>query len=329
MIWVTWRQHRTQLLAGVGALALTALVLYVTGLGIWSYFRDSGLAHCLAVPGSDCGDLSNLFSEHYNDLQFMVPLFLLMPALIGIFWGAPLVAREFEQGTHRLAWTQGVTRVRWAGTKLAVMVAAAFLAVAAATYALTWWSRPLVTAGNARFQLGIFDLRGIVPVGYAVFALALGVFVGTVLRRSIPAMVVGLLGFGIVRAIVEFWIRPHFAHPLTIAYPMFAASPRDRMGDWVVSTKTIDGAGHILANGASFNQGMVEARCPGVIPANGGLPDKAALQQCIERIGLRVQDTYQPGTRFMAFQLMEFTIFIVLAAALIAASLYLIRRRSA
>jgi hypothetical protein len=91
----------------------------------------------------------------------------------------------------------------------------------------------------------------------------------------------------------------------------------------------IDGAGHIVANGASFDVGMIGSRCPGVIPKEGRLPGKQALQQCVERIGLRVQDTYQPGTRFMAFQVMEFTIFIALAAALIVASLYLIRRRSA
>ncbi|HTG46831.1 MAG TPA: transporter [Actinomycetota bacterium] len=328
MIWVSWRQHRTQLLAGAAAAAIATFALYLTGMGIWSNFRGSGLAHCLTLPSTDCSDVASLFSERYTNLSFLVPLFLAVPALIGIFWGAPLVAREFEQGTQRLAWTQGVTRVRWAGTKVAVLGAATVAITSILTYALTWWSRPLVTAGDARFQLGIFDLRGIVPVAYATFALAVGVFAGVLIRRTVPAMVASILAYAAVRAAVEFWLRPHFARPLTIAYPIFAASPRARLGDWVVSQVTLDGSGHVLSHGASFDLAMVGSRCPGVIPKDGSLPDKRALQACIERIGLRVQDTYQPGTRFMTFQVIEFTIFLALAAALIAASLYVLRRRS-
>ena len=41
-----------------------------------------------------------------------------MPALIGAFWGAPLITREFEAGTFRLAWNQSVTRARWLAIKL-------------------------------------------------------------------------------------------------------------------------------------------------------------------------------------------------------------------
>ena len=109
-------QH--QLLTGTAALALLALFLVLSGSGIASTFRSSGLAACLAVPGRDCGDLQSVFTEHYSSLQFTIPLFLILPALLGVFWGAPLLAREVEQGTHRLAWTQSVGRLRWPLTKL-------------------------------------------------------------------------------------------------------------------------------------------------------------------------------------------------------------------
>jgi hypothetical protein len=329
MIWVTWRQHRIQLIAGAAALAMLAVALYFTGLGIYSNFRGSGLAHCLALRTQDCGDVASIFSDRYSNLQFLVPLFLAIPALLGIFWGAPLVAREFEQGTHRLAWTQSVSRVRWAWWKIAVIGLATVAVASVATYAISWWSRPLVASGSGRFSYGIFDLRGMVPVAYALFALSVGIAAGTLIKRTIPAMFASLGVYAAVRAAVELWIRPLFAKPLTVTYPMFAPSPRLNMGDWIVSTKTIDRAGHVLANGASFNLGMIGSRCPGVVPKDGSLPDKLALQSCIQRIGLRIQDTYQPGSRYLRFQTYESIIFFALAAALIGGSIYLIRRRSA
>ena len=122
MIWLTWRQHRLQLLYGAVVLAILTVFLLSTGFGISAAFRSSGLAQCLSVPGRDCGAANDLFmggGGRYSGLWFTIPLFLIVPAMVGVFWGAPLVAREVEQGTHRLAWTQGVGRIRWAGTKVA------------------------------------------------------------------------------------------------------------------------------------------------------------------------------------------------------------------
>jgi len=130
MIWLTWRQHRLQLLFGSAVLAAIAAFLLLTGFGIASTFRSSGLASCLSVPGRDCGNIQNLFSNRYTGLQFTIPLFLILPALVGVFWGAPLLAREVEQRTHRLAWTQGVSRMRWAGTKVSTLVVATVLGAA-------------------------------------------------------------------------------------------------------------------------------------------------------------------------------------------------------
>lgn len=83
MLWLTWRQHRTQLLA-------TAVVLAV----------GSGLL---------------LVDVMATDLIKMLPL---APALVGLFWGVPLLVKEFERGTHQVVWTQTVTRGRWLGEGL-------------------------------------------------------------------------------------------------------------------------------------------------------------------------------------------------------------------
>jgi hypothetical protein len=328
MIWLAWRQHRSQLLFGLVFLAVICAALLLTGFGIASTFRSSGLAQCLATPNQGCGGLQELFNQRYSNLQFTIPLFLVLPALIGIFWGAPLVAREVEQGTHRLAWTQSVGRLRWAITKIGFLSLATVVAAGLLSFVLSWWSRPFVTASNNQFGTGIFDLRGIVPLAYALFSLAIGVAVGTLIRRTVPAMAASLGVFAAVRLSVDL-LRPHFASPLTITYPLAGFNPRDGLGDWVLSTKTVDAAGHFLSNGAGFDLGALGSRCPGLIPSNGSFPDKSMVEACAQRLGLQVQSVYQPGSRYWTFQGIEAAIFVALAVGLFAFSLWWIRHRVA
>jgi hypothetical protein len=342
MIWVTWRQHRMQLLFGMGVVALLLAFLLPTGFGIWSTFRSTGLANCLSTVGRDCGDVGDLFSNRYNGYAFIAPLFLVLPALLGAFWGAPLVAREVEQGTYRLAWTQSVTRARWTWTKIVVLGVATVLASAVLAWVLSWWSRPLVAPSNNRFNLGIFDLRGIVPVAYALFAVAVGIAAGTVIRRVVPSMGATLGAYLAVRLPVEFWLRPHFAAAKTYSYPFFARDPRAGLGDWVLSTKTVDASGHFLANGQQLNSAFLSRYCPSLsFPGTGGAlpvpgPGVAApkgaggfdpLMACARKIGIRISVAYQPGSRYWLFQGIETAIFVALALGLIAFSVWFVRRR--
>ena len=55
----------------------------------------------------------------------LITLVLVVPALIGMFWGAPLIAHELETGTFRLAWTQSVSRRRWLLVKMGLVGLAA------------------------------------------------------------------------------------------------------------------------------------------------------------------------------------------------------------
>lgn len=328
MLWLTWRQHRGQLLMGSAVMAVLLTFLLITGFPLAAAFRSSGLAGCLAVASRDCGQFRGLFGSH-NNLQFTIPLFLLVPAMLGVFWGAPLVAREVEQGTHRLAWTQSVGRRRWALTKIAALAAATVAGAAVIAFALSWWSRPFVSADDARFGFGVFDLRGVVPVAYALFALALGVAVGTLVRRTVPAMVATLGIYGVVRLGVELWLRPHFAAPKTVSHGFFASNPRAGLGDWVLSTKTLDRAGHLLSNGQSLDFNVLSRRCPGLPLPDVGLPNKDAIQACMQRLGLHVQATYQPGSRYVLFQGIESTIFVLMAVGLFALALRWLRHRIA
>ena len=330
MIWVTWRQHRASLLFGLAVLGVLCAFLLISGHGIWSSFRSSGAQHCLTSSSPSCDGVTSGFTDHYRGYQFLIPLFLLLPALIGLFWGAPLVAREIEHGTHRLAWTQGISRRRWLATKLSILLGIAVAGAAVYTYILAWWSRPFVASGSGSFQPGIFDLRGFVPLAYATFAVALGLAAGTIMRRTVPAMGITLVGYAGVRAVITLFARQHFAPAKHVSYAFpFKDKPVGGLGTnaWEIATKTVDGAGHVLGRGVTLNFDVLAGRCPELGLRRGAFPGRDQVQACVERIGMRVQSTYQPGSRYWSFQAIETVIFVALAAGLIALSLWWLNRR--
>jgi hypothetical protein len=340
MTWVAWRQHRTQILWGAAAVAALALFLVPTGLGMAHRFTASGLAHCLKTVGADCGDLSESFDRHYNGYAFLVPLFMMAPVLFGMFFGAPLIAREMDSGTYRLAWTQGVTRSRWLSTKLAVVVGSALAGSVAFAYLVTWWSRPLVTNGASRFNLGIFDLRGVVPIAYTIFAVMLGVAIGSVMKKTLPAIGVTLVGFAAVRIGIEFFVRQHYLAAKTSIASLIGKGGQFqlRKSIWVIRENTFDRLGHIVSRGGGFDFGYLASRCPAVA-AQGPFPQGSGkiavgpgqtdpIQACLQHIGLRDVTVYQPAYRFWTFQWIEFGIFIALAVGLAAFTMWRTKRLS-
>ena len=325
MIWVTWRQHRAQAigtLIGLGAIGIFCLI---TGPRIVAAFRD--LQACLAVPGQDCSLVHESFDQRFNALQFVIPLYMVIPLLIGVFLGAPLIAREVEQGTHRLAWTQSVTRDRWALSKIGLVSGFALAAMALFAWIVTVWSGPLVAASDSRFGYGVFDLRGIVPIAYGLFTLALGTASGTLIRKALPAMAVTLGGFVAVRIIVETLLRPRYLPAQTITYPFLQDSPRAGLGDWLISTRIIDPTGRFVSGdgGIRVDPASLGQACPQF--ARAAALDKTAVGKCLSQLGVRTVDTFQPGSRYWLFQGIESAIFLLLAVGLIALTMWLIHRR--
>ena len=143
---------------------------------------------------------------------------MVLPALLGLFWGAPLIGREIEQGTHLFVWTQGVSRLRWLTSKLVALLAVTLLLTVAYAVLISWWLAPLDRSTGDRFQPGVFDQQGLVPVAYAVFALALGIAAGAVLKKTMPAMAATLVGFVALRLIVAGVVRRHFVSPVMKTY---------------------------------------------------------------------------------------------------------------
>jgi hypothetical protein len=228
MSWLAWRQMRVQ--AATGALALAALALL---LGV------------LTARGANLGDgdvIHSLASSQRSVFSAGTAILLIMPAIIGVFWGAPMITRELEAGTHRLAWSQTVSRRRWLWTKVGLGAIVTVATVGAASLVVGWWSAPIDHAISATGDRGglyvarieplVFDGRGIVPVAHALFAFVLGVAVGLVARRTLPAMATTLAIVVALQVAMPLAIREHLVAPVRTVMTIAPTTPitLDRSG---------------------------------------------------------------------------------------------------
>lgn len=325
MIWLTWRQYRRQAVFSLIGLAALAALVIPTGLVMRHAFVHSGAAACVhaagdatLVPGpvSACNETLSAFNSDYSTYGVIGVLFLVIPLLVGLFWGAPAVAREIEHGTHRLVWTQGISRRHWALVRFGMIGAAVTLLAVGYGLGVSWWLGPLSQAGQAsRFNQFPFDMQGVVPIGYTLFAVALGAFAGTVWHKVLPAMAATMAGFLVLRVFVAVVARPRFMSAVALTYPVQGAGlqPNQMRGDWVLSNGVRDASGKMIAPHAEV-----------ICRADMQSPCGARLG--IDPNGAYNWQLYQPAGRFWLFQGIETGIFVVLAALLVYLAVRRIRR---
>jgi hypothetical protein len=329
MIRFTWLQLRPQVRVALAALLAFAVVLVVTGPHLASLYSASGIAGC---HGGTCANAAGVFlsrlaatSPYPIVYALGVGLILAAPAVIGIFWGAPLIARELETRTFALAWTQSITRTRWLLVKLALTGLAAMAMTGALSLMQAWWAEPIGKAiglgGSAsvfsggRLSLVIFPASGITPLGYAAFAFALGTATGVLIRRAVPAMAVTLAIFAAAQVAMPLAVRPHLIPPdRTIATiesaqlnfgSLAATVVAGQPGSWILSSRAINADGQPVST--------VPGPCQGAGTAGGKAPSPAA---CMDSRGIREAITYQPDSRYWPLQLIETGIYLALALAL-------------
>lgn len=148
---------------------------------------------------------------------------MVVPLVLGVLWGAPLVAQELEPRSSDFAWAQSVTRTRWLAVKAGWLLLAGTARSGAMSAMVTWWSGPDNALDANAFRPGQFDIQGLVPVGYAAFAMALGIAAGTVARRTLPAIAVALGGFVALRLVIAELVRPHYMAAVTHYYNVTTA----------------------------------------------------------------------------------------------------------
>jgi hypothetical protein len=300
MIWLSGRQFRGPAVVGAIGLAVFAAGMLLLGVR---------LRHAAAVTD-------------YQSLVYAMDAVLLAgPALLGLFWGAPMIARELESGTAALAWNQSVTRRHWLAVKLGVVGLAALVTGGLASMLLSWAAAPLDRVTQDRFSTLLFGTRGVVPAAYAMFAVFLGAALGLLIRRTLPAMALTAAVFVAVQVVLPNLVRPHLLAPRTMAAPVTAEVVRHLTflgseptisglkipGGWVTSSSDLR-----TADGRRIAQERYAACVGGSFDA---MPD------CLGALRLHVDIAYQPADRYWPFQGLESAVYLALAGllALIAA----------
>jgi hypothetical protein len=144
---------------------------------------------CLALVQAGGG----ILGETYLSGQGSVPLSVMgaLPFLLGLLGGVPIVAQEVEARTAQTAWSLNGSRVRWLARQvapIAVVLGAAmtFAAVVAIPVADVWvrWGY-----GGASSLIG---LHGLLAIVRAFGAFGVGLAVGALLGRTLPAFIFGV-----------------------------------------------------------------------------------------------------------------------------------------
>ncbi|GAB3729132.1 hypothetical protein GCM10027598_50250 [Amycolatopsis oliviviridis] len=175
MFWLTYRQHRMQLLVTAILLVAVGILLLVNG-----------------NAAADSPDPAKLFSDLYTYLSWLQ----VVPVAIGVFWGAPLVAAEYERGTTKLVWTQSISRFRWLGVKLGFLAVLATLGGLAFGTMMQRWVDVFPTdrgdtAFTSRFDNPVlFAMTGVAPGAWWLFGFVLGTAAGALIRKTLPAIAV-------------------------------------------------------------------------------------------------------------------------------------------
>lgn len=325
MTWLVWRQYRIQAAIASVLLAAAAAVILVDGFQMAAHWH-SMLVTC--AGNSACLEQQSLVGNGVvSDLPYIS---LIVPVVLGMLWGAPLVAHELETRTSDFAWAQSVTRTRWLTVKAGWLLLAAAICGGVLAALTTWWSGPINAWQASAFEPGQFDTQGIVPIGYAVFAVTLGIAVGTMARRTLPAIAVVLGGFIGVRLLISDLLRPHYMAAVTTYYNLTGSFTPPGQA-WVYAQGAVSRTGVVVAAGWGDLYPALQPACRPLLsgPASGKSGSLSAVFSCMQAHGWRGFATYQPASRYWPFQGIETGIYLLLAAALLAVTFTIVRRRDA
>jgi hypothetical protein len=328
LAWATLRQRRG-LFTGLGVL-LALLAAYLVVMAIIQNNAYAAVAACQPAGVLRCHELKRAFVSHYwggdnsalqsGGAQTVSSLLFAVPVLLGAFAGAPLLSRELDSGTFRFAWTQGAGRTRWAVSTLVIPAIAVTAATGAFTAIFYWYFRPFFALGQVSEMLPLaFALLGVAFAAWTLLAYSLAAFLGALFRRTVPAMAVTLVLYVMLAIATATAVRPHYATPVT----MPSAAVTGNGSGWVISDNVKAPTGQELSQNDLYRYFR---HLPASVQ-NSSNPD--AFTTWLTKHGYTSWTTLQPGSRFWEFQLIEGAWLLALSAALIGATVWLVRRRGA
>jgi len=346
MNWFVWRQHRKQFLIFGILLAAFAALLIPTGNHYWHAYQQA-LTNCAQHPAVyNCSDLTDTLFVGPSDGLIRIAEVLGtfgLPLLLGLFVGSPLLAKEYEEGTNKLAWTQSVSRRKWLTIKLAWVVGFALLYGIVLTLLATWWSHTLNTVALNRFVQGHFETQGLMPIAYSVFLTAVGFMASAWFRKTLLALAITFGVFVLCTASFANWIRPHYMTPVTVTAHMGPGTLDGKIptnGVWVLSRDIVDKNGkaigdifpsappacqQIIRQAEVRGNGHGGIRVKAVPSPNGGDP----IDDCLNKAGYHQVAKYQPAYRYWDFQRIEAGIYLGMTALAAGATYWFVLKRDA
>ena len=284
MIWVTWRQHRGLLVGVTAVLAAVSAFLLIMGLKV--HHDYTALISCQPAGSAACSALNMNFNNTDWPISNTVAILMsLAPALLGAFTGPAVLARELETGTFRYAWTQGIGRVRWTIGKLALLAVVITVMTWAFTQLYAWFFEPARQFESMNvLAAGVFVMRGIDFAAWTLVAFAIGVFLGMLIRRVVPAMAATLGAYLGLQLLAWLVLREDYPVAINTTNASLFSGPSTPNSPWILKTWTA---------------------------------------------GSTDWWRYIPVSRFWPMQFIESGWLLVLAIALGAATVWLVRRRAA
>lgn len=307
MIWLSWRQQRTETVLSAAIVVLLAALFVPAGLHLASFYAHDGVARCVAHQSLACKQTLSDFGNRAGILRSVIPWLTLLPGMIGVALAAPIVL-DLEGGTYRLAWTQSVTRGRWVASRLSLAIATALAAAGLLALLFTWYRAPLDHI-YGRLDSSSFDLEGTVSLGYVVFALGLGLAIGALWRRTAPAVITAFLAYVACRLFVDGWLRQRLVAPFSATWSINARGPN--LGNALVLSSGIsDRAGHLFGGNFAALQACGRVSFKGT---------KVLNAKCLAHHGAGYNHAvWQPENRFWEIQGIETALFAGVGLLLVA-----------
>jgi ABC-type transport system involved in multi-copper enzyme maturation permease subunit len=329
MAGVTWRQHRFALVGMVALLGALAVWLWIAGSSLHSAYATAVACRPAATPA--CADVDLTF-DGMDDFLSNGIILQVLPVLIGAFVGAPLLARELETGTFRYAWTQGFGRWRWALAKLVTLALVVTVAAEMFSLLLSWYYQPYFTVGNqalgltelSPFNTGVFDLRGVTFAAWTLAAFSIGALAGMLIRRVVPAIAATIAVYAGLAFAAGGFLRDHYLTPLLTTNLNVPESAQIISQWWTKGGTTLSQSTMHQVFESTLNQ---------LAPVVTSLAQKQqaylSMLRYLTHHGYTQWTSYQPASRFWPFQWIEGGWLLALSLLLLAATVWLVRRRAA
>jgi hypothetical protein len=330
MTWLTLRQYRAALLTS--AALLLALIVWMIVVEhdytVASHALDRLCPATSASPnwGPVCGNRLDALTTIEDQAGVVRVLALALPVALGVVFGASLVAGELEHGTIVLGFTQSMSRTRWLVVRWLTMAVSVVALASAFALVTNWWFVHVQTNGSGgwfpgppfdRIQPVSFDVTGVLPVAYALFAFALATALGALLRSRSWAGLTAVIVFITARSSFAHFVRP------TLAARLFQAVGHDVGGGAISTSRSL-----------SWSFGLVWRHIPG----NRSPSSQAYVNEvvnllcsrqpnsCLVAHGVQFGYYYQPNSHYWAMQWGEAAAFLAAALALFGLTVLVVRR---